>query len=427
MARYEGRVVFVRHALPGEVVRARVTEAGAGRRYWRADAVEVLTPSPDRVPPPCPVAGPGGCGGCDWQHATPAAQRRGKAAVIAEQLSRLGGVDLAGLGPVEVEAVPGDTAGLGWRTRVRFAVDGEGRLGFHRHRSHDVVAVPDGCPIAHPRVSELRLTTRPWPGLAAVEVVAPAAGGDRLLIVEPAPGTSAGVLDLPPLDGPTALARREPRGHPEQGGLSRIRGRTWVEESVLVDGRPHAFRITGSGFWQGHPGAAQVLLDTVLAALRPGPGECALDLYSGAGLFSAGLAAWVGPAGLVVAVESDRRAAADARRSLHRTGQVRIEQDRVERVLSRVTGLLGGRRVDVVVLDPPRSGAGRPVVEQVLALRPRAVAYVACDPAALARDVATARGCGYRLARLRAFDTFPMTHHVECVATLVPAGADAAG
>jgi tRNA/tmRNA/rRNA uracil-C5-methylase (TrmA/RlmC/RlmD family) len=250
---------------------------------------------------------------------------------------------------------------------VRFSVDGEGRLGFRRHRSHEVVPVPEGCPIAHPRVNELGLPRRPWRRLAAVEVVAPAAGADRLLIVEPEADVRVGGADLPPVDGPTSVARREP------DGLHRISGRSWVEESVLVDGRRQTFRVTGSGFWQGHPGAAQVLLDAVLAASDPGAGECALDLYSGVGLFSAGVAARVGPSGMVLAVESDRRAAADARRNLFDTPQVRIEHGRVERVLPRLPDLLRGRSVDVVVLDPPRSGAGRGVMQGILAERPRVV------------------------------------------------------
>ena len=420
MARHQGRVVFVRHALPGEVVLARLTDAGEQRRFWRADAVEVLTPSPDRVEPRCPVAGPGGCGGCDWQHADLAAQRRGKAAVVAELLQRLGGVDPGTAAQVVVEPVPGDEQGLGWRTRVRFAVDGEGRVGFRRHRSHEVVPVR-GCPIAHPRINELGVPRWRWPGTAAVEVVAPAGGTDRLVVVEPV--GRRGDVDVPALDGVTATARRDP------DGLRRLRGRGWVEESVLVDGRPVPFRVTGSGFWQVHPGAAKVLLDAVLAAADPRPGERAIDLYSGVGLFAAGLAERVGPTGQVIAVEADRRAVGDARRSLHDRPQVRLEHGTVQAMLRRLGGTPGapgtGPAADVVVLDPPRAGAGRVVIEQIAGLRPRVVVYVACDPAALARDVAIARAAGYRLAGLRAFDAFPMTHHVECVATLLPDGEPA--
>jgi tRNA/tmRNA/rRNA uracil-C5-methylase (TrmA/RlmC/RlmD family) len=204
VARHEGRVVFVRHALPGERVRVRFTECRDGDRFWRADTVEVLEASPDRVEPPCPFAGPGRCGGCDWQHATPAAQRRLKADVVAEQMRRLAGLDV----PVEVEAVDGPgvdvEAGLGWRTRVQFSVD-DGRLGFRRHRSHDVQPVTD-CLIASPGVRELDLPGQRWPGTAAVEVVAPAPGRERLVLVTP---TDAGRRpDLPPARDDVSVAVR---------------------------------------------------------------------------------------------------------------------------------------------------------------------------------------------------------------------------
>jgi tRNA/tmRNA/rRNA uracil-C5-methylase (TrmA/RlmC/RlmD family) len=391
--------------------------------YWRADAVEVLEPSPDRVAPPCPLAHPGGCGGCDWQHASLDAQRRLKAAVVTEQLARLAGVS-AGEGPdddlppVVVEALPGDApdgegaggAGLGWRTRVRFTVDGAGRPGFHPHRSHDVVPV-EHCPIADPRVDALGVGRTRWRGAASVDVAAPAEG-DPLVV---ASGQEGRGVRPPRLAAGASVAVRDAAG---RGDLTRVQGRTWVSERVLVDGVPRSFRVTGAGFWQVHPGAPQALLDAVLEAASPRPGERALDLYSGVGLFAAGLAARVGPDGEVVAVESDRRAAADARRSLHDLPQVRFAPGRVAGVLA---GLVAGAEgADVVVLDPPRSGAGRDVVEAVARLAPRVVVYVACDPAALARDVATAAGHGYRLTALRAFDAFPMTHHVECVATLTP-------
>ena len=417
-------MVFVRHALPGEEVLARLVEAGEKDTFWRAEAIEVLTASPDRVPVRCAVAGPGGCGGCDFQHVSVAGQRRLKASVVTEQLDRLGGVPPADLpgGPVEVEPVPGDDDGLGWRTRVRFAVDRKGRPGLRRYRSHDVVPL-DECPLAHPRVAELAVPARRWTGAAEVEVVAPAHGPDRLVVVEPVPDRRA---DPAPMAGDTATAVRD------KFGLRRLRGRTWVQEQVEVDGVVRTFRVTGSGFWQVHPGAAQTLLDAVLAAADPRPGERALDLYSGVGLFTAGLAERVGVTGTVVGVEADDRAAADARRSLHDLPQVQLEHGRVERVLNRMAATADQHRTDqhrtdqhrtdVVVLDPPRAGAGRHVVGLITALAPRVIVYVACDPAALGRDVATARAHGYALTGLRAFDAFPMTHHVECVATFTRSG-----
>ncbi|GLX03508.1 MULTISPECIES: class I SAM-dependent RNA methyltransferase [unclassified Microbispora] len=393
VARHEGRVVFVRHALPGERVVAEVTEETA--RFLRADAVEILEPSPDRVTPPCPFAGPGRCGGCDWQHASLEAQRRLKADVVAEQFRRLAGLDLK----VVVEEVPGAEDGLGWRTRVRFAVERDGTAGLRRHRSHEIEHVTE-CLIAHPAVEEVGAERLAWPGAASVEVVA-ASGGDRAVIVEPVPRRRA---DIPDVDAAVLLdeGRR---------GTRALRGRASLTERV----GERDFRVTASGFWQVHPGAAATLLGAVLDFGRPEPGEWALDLYCGAGLFAAGLAEAVGPEGAVLGIESEPQAAQDARFNLRDLPQAQVERGRVEEALDR----LRIERADLVVADPPRAGLGRPVVERVAGLEASRVVYVSCDPATLARDVAWFAGHGYRLEDLRAFDQYPMTHHVECVALLV--------
>ena len=401
VARHEGRVVFVRHALPGERVRARVTEDKGGA-FCRADAVEVLRASPDRVEAPCPYAGPGLCGGCDWQHAAPSAQRVLKGAVVREQLARLGGLsdlELDALGLPDgwaVEELPGAPDGLGWRTRVQFAVDGAGVVGLRRHRSHDVIPV-EACPIAVAAVNDVGVTGARWPGVESVEVVASSVG-DRAVVVAPLSKRPELPEDVALLDGGGRGPAQPVHGHARV--RERAAGRTWL--------------VHADGFWQVHPAAADTLVDAVRDALAPAAGDSLLDLYSGAGLFAGALAPRVGS---VVTIESGRSAVADARRNLRDLPSVRIEQGRVEVVLRR----LGLSRADLVVLDPTRAGAGAKVVEEVTALRPRAVAYVACDPAALARDVRTFAGHGYRLAGLRGFDAFPMTHHVECVATLVPA------
>jgi tRNA/tmRNA/rRNA uracil-C5-methylase (TrmA/RlmC/RlmD family) len=403
-----GRVVFVRHALPGELVRVRVTEGGEHDRFWRADAVEVLRASPDRVTPPCPVAGPGGCGGCDLQHVSPDGQRRWKAAVVTDVLARIGRLDPAGIPPVIVEPLPGPGAadGLRWRGRVRFAVGPGGRLGFRRHRSHDVVPVED-CPITSDDVLAAGVLGSRWPGAQEVAV---AAGDDgRVVRVTPRDGT----------DPARAVARgwRRPAGTGLVVDPTVRRGRTRVAHEVA--GVPVRLRVGHEGFWQPHPGAPAVYVAAVRDVLRPGPGDRLADLYSGVGLFAAALSADVGLGGEVVAVESDARAVADARRSLHGVAQVRLVRARVEDALAAGEVPVGSG----VVLDPPRAGAGLAVVDALAALRPPVVAYVACDPAALARDVARFATHGYRLSSLRAFDAFPMTHHVECVAglTRVPA------
>ena len=407
VARHEGRVLFVRHALPGERVVAQVTEGCDGDRFLRADAVDVLSPSPDRVAPPCPLAGPGLCGGCDWQHASLAAQRRLKADVVREQLRRLARLDVE----VVVEAVPGDDEGLGWRTRMQFAVGPDSKLGLRPHRSHQVLALTS-CPIAHPGVEATGVTGQAWPGVRAVDVVVattPGADpGERALVI--AESASRKRPALPQVDAALAVTG-------VHGGLDQVRGRAFVQERVVVGDWQHDFRVSGSGFWQVHPGAPAALVGAVLAALRPQAGEQVLDLYAGAGLFTAALAHAVAPQGAVLAIESNPRAVRDARHNLRNLPGAGVSQGRVDRVLAAM--LPTGVRADLVVLDPPRTGAGRVVVEQICSLRPRAVAYVACDPAALARDVAYAAEHGYRLTGVRGFDLFPMTQHVECVALLV--------
>ena len=396
VARHEGRVVFVRHALPGELVRAEITEETT--RFLRADAVEILRPSPDRVTPPCPFAGPGRCGGCDWQHATLDAQRAMKADVIAEQLSRLAGIDMK----VVVEEVPGASDGLGWRTRVQFAVRPDGVAGLRRHRSHEIEPV-DACLIAHPEVERVGVEAANWRGAAGVEVIA-SSMGDRAVVVSPKPRSS---VALPDLAAPAAVLVEERRA------TRAVRGRAAVRERV----GDREFQVTGSGFWQVHPGVAATLLDAVLGYAKPAPGEWALDLYCGAGLFAAGLAEAVGPEGAVLGVESETTAARDARHNLRDLPQARIERGRVETALDRA----GIERADIVVADPPRVGLGREVVGRVAALEASRVVYVSCDPATLARDLAWFGDLGYRLTALRAFDAFPMTHHTETVALLGPA------
>jgi len=398
VARFEGRVVFVRHTLPGERVVARVTEDRGGS-YCRADAVSVLAASPDRVEPPCPHARPGRCGGCDWQHATPAAQRALKAAVVREQLARLGGRSDV---EVVVDEVPGGP--LGWRSRMHFAVADDGAVGLHRHRSA-VVEPVECCPIATPAVDEVGVTRRRWPGAVAVEVVASSAG-DRALVVTPRPGAGP---ELPALDVDDVAVLRRRVG---RGGPDRVRGHRAVRERAL----DRILRVGAAGFWQVHPAAPDVLSAAVLQALQPRAGESALDLYSGVGVFAAAIAPLL-EAGRLVAVESDGAAAKDAAFNLRDwAATTSVVTGSVREYLERRSP----ERVDLVVLDPPRAGAGARVVAGIADQTPRAVAYVACDPAALARDVKTFAGHGYRLASIRAFDLFPMTHHVECVALLTP-------
>lgn len=383
VGRIDGQVVFVRHSLPGETVRVRITDRTS--RFLRADAVEVLQASPDRVEPPCPYAGD--CGGCDFQHVYPAAQRRLLGTVVAEQLQRLAGIER----DVEVEEL---SPTLGWRTRTTYTTDEQGRTGLRRHRSHEVVPV-ERCLIAHPDLADVpSLSWDPGPVEAVVSST-----GERLVV------TDSRVPRELELDGVVDSSGR------------RRAGRAHVRETVSG----HDFRVSGSGFWQVHPQAAATLSDAVMTGAQVGPGDHVADLYAGVGLFTSFLAEAVGATGRVVSVEGDPGGHRDARRNLHHLEQVRLLKAPVERSLRDGSTLreLDGR-CDVVVLDPPRTGAKK-AVPDLARLGARRLVYVACDPAALARDVAALQERGYRLDSLRAFALFPMTHHVECVAVLVSA------
>ncbi|MEU6672699.1 class I SAM-dependent RNA methyltransferase [Streptomyces sp. NPDC046925] len=406
----EGRVLFVRHTLPGEKVIARVTDGDEESRFLRADAVTVLDASKDRVEAPCPYAGPGRCGGCDWQHAKPGAQRRLKGEVIAEQLQRLAGLTPEEAGwdgtvvPAEGDKLPAGEVPA-WRTRVQYAIDPDGNAGLRRHRSHEVEPI-EHCMIAAPGVSELGIEKHDWSGMASVEAIAATGSQDRQVILEPKPGAR---LPLVELDKPVSVLRIAE----QDGGVHRVHGRPFVRERA--DNR--TYRVGNGGFWQVHPKAAETLMLAVMQGLTPRKGDTALDLYCGVGLFAGAIADRVGDKGAVLGIESGKRAVEDARHNLAAFDRVRIEQGKVESALPR-TGIT---EVDLIVLDPPRAGAGKQTVKHLTKLGARRIAYVACDPAALARDLGYFRDGGYRVRTLRAFDLFPMTHHVECVAILEPA------
>jgi tRNA/tmRNA/rRNA uracil-C5-methylase (TrmA/RlmC/RlmD family) len=330
-----------------------------------------------------------------------------KAAVIRQQLRRLAGLEL----DVSVEALPGDQDGLGWRTTVSFAIGADGAAGLRRHRSREVIGVAR-CLIAHPLVTETGVTGRRWPGLDQVEVDAVPATGERGVLLSgrgrPGPADLAAV----PADTIQLAGRR---------ARTPVRGRGYLTQQAAGRG----WRVSLGGFWQVHPGAADALASAVLTALDPRPGAAALDLYCGAGLFAGVLARAVGPDGSVVAIEEDAAAVRDARHNLREWPWARTHRGDVAAVLGR-TGL---GTASMAVLDPPRTGVARPVID-LLCGHPagpgrqagpadlRRIGYVSCDPATLARDLRLLLDGGWRLDGVRAFDAFPMTHHVECLATL---------
>lgn len=386
ISRHEGRVVFVSDAIPGERVRARLTEDSTddSKSFWRADTLEVLEASPHRQAhiwseadvSRAPEERPGGA---DLGHIDLAHQRVLKRQVLTEALDRFAG---PGLEAPEIEAVD-STDGTGWRTRVTLHVDDQGRVGPYAARSHRVIPV-GSHPLARPSIAQAALAL---------------AGGD------------AGSVDLvEPGDGTVRVIRRERlEERPARG-----QGRRPAPEVVYEQVGDRRFQVDAGGFWQVHPRAASVLDGAVYGILdgHVDPERTHFDLYGGVGLFAASLADLGGTD--IVTVESSRRATAHAQRNLAPL-EVSAVTARVDRYLA---GIPAGTNAGAVVLDPPRAGAGRAVVDALDALAPEAIAYVACDPVALARDLGTFRAHGWNVGTLRGFDLFPHSHHFEVVALL---------
>jgi tRNA/tmRNA/rRNA uracil-C5-methylase (TrmA/RlmC/RlmD family) len=443
VARHEGRVVFVRHAIPGEVVRVVVTEAGEGARFWRADTIEVLHGSEFRRTHQWKLAdslrahaaGRLPVGGAEYGHIVLPHQRRLKAQVFRDTVARIAGIQLE----VHVTGAPGDDpSGLHWRTRNAFAVTPTGRLAMHAHRSTALVPVRN-MPLGVPGLDALRLWELDFTGVSRVDVATPATGDSALVLLTPAEGVDVSQLGgrmhrqtsrLP--DG-TSVALIVPAEDPaERPELHRLRGRTWTQETVVSGdhaARPErTYRVTGDGFWQVHRAAPGMLVDAVLEAAQPQPGQVVADLYAGAGLFSAYLADAVGTEGMVLSVEASPGASRDARRNLHGVGQAVVLNGMTDRVLGGwlknperpVSDCgLGGRPVDTVVLDPPRAGAGRTAVERIHHLDPARIVYVSCDPASFARDLGMLAQAGWTAEKVDVYDLYPDTHHMESVALLV--------
>lgn len=371
IARHEGAVIFLRHGIPGEEVEAEITSVGSS--FNRGDVVNVITPSTDRVTAPCRYAHRSGCGGCDFQHISVERQRSLKSDVIAEQFSRIAKMEIK----VEVEEI---NKPLGWRTRCSAVTTKSGALGFYKSRSHTVIPVDD-CRILVPEMNFPELVQRGAKSYQRIEISI-SNTGERSIA--------------------TANLREE----------SPMRLSEGVDVAHYTVGE-NSFEVSQKSFWQSHKDAPSVLTDAVLDFAGIKTGDQVLDLYGGVGLFTAALIPLVGESGTVDLVEGSKSATSDATRNFAKDKNVNIVTGDVAKVITRFP------RADVVVLDPPREGAGKDVIENLARIAPRTIVYVACDPAALARDTAYLRDVGYQLDALRAFDLFPMTHHIECIAKFV--------
>ena len=376
VARHEGRVVFVSHTAPGEKVKAKVYEDKGGS-FCRAETLEVLSPSKNRVSHIWKEADRLGAGGAEFGHLALDYQRSLKTDVLEESLSRMAGISQR----VQVLPVPGDetTNGLGYRTRVQLHVSAEGVAGPYQERTHNVVPVKS-LPLAVTEINELGIHLKNWQDVKRIEIATASTGGVQWFIDK------------------------------------KLKGDKKLTERAV--GR--SFRISSGGFWQVHRGAAE-LLATEVIELSEGldPEANNLDLYGGVGLFSGALATKYGKKLNITTVESSKVATSDASANL-------VDLAKHKAVAAPVEGFL---RLQIkqglqlagatVILDPPRAGAGKTVVDQLEFLEPKKILYVACDPVSLARDLKAFIGSGYRLEQIRSYDLFPHTHHFETIASLV--------
>jgi tRNA/tmRNA/rRNA uracil-C5-methylase (TrmA/RlmC/RlmD family) len=377
IARHESQsgkkaVIFVRHAIPGEKVEIEITSTSSN--FIRADVVDVITPSSDRVVAPCKFAHRDGCGGCDFQHISPSRQRALKSEVITEQFARIAKIPMS----VEVEEVDQP---LHWRTRITATTDHNGAIGFYSSRSHRVIAV-DECLIAVPEIGIKEMSKQKLSPDVRIEI-AYSSEGERMVAEAPKSGDGKFRQN----SGPAVLHER-------------------VGNQLL--------EVSQRSFWQGHKRAPEVLTGVVSNFAEIKNGDHVLDLYGGVGLFTASSLEAVGSDGSIHLVEGSKDATSDAKNNFAGLANIEISTGDVAKIISRI------QSADVVILDPPREGAGKEVVQQLARIGARGIVYVACDPAALARDTVYLAESGYSLTKIRAFDLFPMTHHIESVALFTP-------
>jgi len=393
LGRHEGKVVFVPYAIPGETVRAQITDDRG--HYAFARLVEVLEPSPERTEPPCPYFGAGKCGGCQWQHIGYEAQLRLKREILVDQIERIGEVP----DPVVLPPVA-DDEGWAYRNHAQFHPAAEGGLGFQRAGDVGGVMPIDFCLILHPELSDLYdLIDLDVEGLKRLVLRVGTATGDRLVGFE---------MDE---DKPPAVEVDETVSCVlllEEGGYANLIGDNYLTEEAAG----HLYRISGSSFFQVNTAQAEKLVALALDYLDLGAEETVLDAYCGVGLFTVPLTE---RAGLVVGIEASPSAVDDLLVNTEGVENVEIIEGPVEDVLPEIQA-----GVDAVLLDPPRGGVDRHAIDALCEMAPGRIVYVSCDPATLARDAKRLGKQGYRLAEVQPVDLFPQTYHVESVSLFVP-------
>jgi 23S rRNA (uracil1939-C5)-methyltransferase len=380
----DGRAVFVPYALPGEKVRVQLMEEKKG--HARGNLVEVLLPSPERITPRCRHFSD--CGGCHYQYLPYERQLEIKQSILREQLQRIANLSEAPVDPVVPSPNPWN-----YRNTLQFHLTADGKIGFQAADSHRVVAISE-CHLPEEALNETwpQLEFEPLAGLERVEL-RQGAGEELLLILE-------GDADQAP-EFQTEL--RLSAVYTSGGEMQLLAG----EEFIWMEVLDRAFKVSAGSFFQVNSRQAEVMIEHLLSILPLSPQASVLDLYCGVGLFSAFMAPRVNRC---VGIEVSPWACDDFTINLD-------EFDNVELYVGAAETVLPGLefKADMVVMDPPRSGVDKIVLDEMVKMKPTLIAYVSCDPATLARDTRRLLSGGYQLERVTPFDMFPQTYHIESI------------
>ena len=364
IARYNNQVVFVRHAITGEVANVKITSVNSKLAF--GDAIEILKSSNDRVIPPCKYSYPGGCGGCDFQHISIKNQQGLKKIIIKDQFKRIAKIDID---PDVLSVEP--YSGLYWRSRLDLAISINGKTGLYSHKSNEIIEIKE-CIIAVEKINKSEVFKKNWDSNDRLRI---SVSSENELNINQSEKTILGLAELKEV----------------------------VNENI--------YTISPKSFWQSHKNAPSILMQKVLKYADIKLGDRVCDLYGGAGLFTLPISDLIGESGEVHLVERDNYCIKDAKKMFQSKKNIIIHHGKVEQKLGKI------KNINTIILDPPRNGVSKQVINQIIEKKPKLIVYVSCDPASLARDTKILIENNYSLDNFVGLDLFPMTHHIECVAS----------
>ena len=362
IARHNDQIIFVRHSITGEKANVKITAVNS--KFAFGDAVEILKKSKDRVNAPCKYAHPEGCGGCDFQHIDLKTQLNFKKIVIQDQFKRIAKID------INPDLISADSNnGLNWRSRLNLGISENKKLGLRSHKSNKIIEI-DECLIALKEINNLDVFNKHWENNDNIKISC----------------SSENDITI------SHLGRK-------------ISGSDKLKE-VVGDNK---FNISPQSFWQSHKSAPGIILEQVLKFANIKKGERVCDLYGGVGLFTLPISKIIGENGEVHLIETNRTCIDDANEMFADLKNIFIHHGTVEQKLGSI------KKIDTIILDPPRNGISKQVINQMIEKKPHTIVYVSCNPSTLARDTKILLNNKYELTNVVSLDLFPMTHHVECV------------